>query len=365
MGTAATERAIQAAERRFQREAKRRQKELERQAKEMAKLSELEQARIEVETYENRLEVLLSLHKDQSNPWDWPTIAASLPPVPPRRQSHNELKARQRMVVFPSEQAAAAVQKAQNKDEEEYQAALQAHAAEHAECVNTSNLARRIIQGDWEAYLEAIRKLNPFAELAGIGSSLQFTVHNATILECVLSTKGHQAIPSEIKILTASGKVTVKPMPRSRFNEIYQDYVCGCVLRVARELFALLPIDTILVTSMVESIDTTTGHNVERPFLSVVILRDVLSKLNFDNIDPSDTIMSFTHRGDLKASRKTGEFEFINPLTVSDLAKETIKRPDFHALLGTVKNLRAEMEKQIFALNPKSEDTISTNGENK
>jgi len=356
-------RAIEAAERRQQREAKKQQRELERQAKEMAKLTELEQARLEVETYENGLEVLLSVHKDQASPWDWPTLATLLPPIHPSRQSHHEFKARRRLAVSASQQSDDTIQKAQQQDESEYRDALQAHAAEHAECVKISNLARRIIKGETEAYLEAIHEHNPFIELAGIGSSLHFTVHDASILECVLSTKGRQAIPSEIKMLSASGKVSVKPMPRSRFIEIYQDYVCGCVLRVARELFALLPIDTLLITSLAESIDTTTGHNVERPFLSVVILRDILNKLNFDKLDPSDTIMSFTHRGDLKESRKTGDFEFINPLTVSDFAQETSKRPDFRALLGTVKNLRAELEKQISILNPQSEDTTSTNGE--
>jgi hypothetical protein len=189
MSTADTERAIVAAEKRFLREAKKRQRELERQAKVMAKLSALEQARLEVKTYENTLDVLLSIHKDQSSPWDWPTLASSLPPVSPRRQSHNELRARQRLAVSSSEQAAAAVKKAQQKDEDEYQAAMEAHATEHAECVKLSDLARRIIKGESESYLEAIRELNPFTEISGIGSSLHFTVHNASVLECEANAK--------------------------------------------------------------------------------------------------------------------------------------------------------------------------------
>ena len=59
MGYKANIRAIQAVERRQQRDAQKRMRELERQAKEQAKLSEIEQARLEVETFENRLEMLL------------------------------------------------------------------------------------------------------------------------------------------------------------------------------------------------------------------------------------------------------------------------------------------------------------------
>ena len=61
-----TIRAIEATERRAQRDAQRRFRELQRQAKEHAKLSALEQARLEVETYDNRIEVLLSVHKEPS-----------------------------------------------------------------------------------------------------------------------------------------------------------------------------------------------------------------------------------------------------------------------------------------------------------
>ena len=54
------------AQRRLEREETKRQKELERRLKEQAKLSALEQARLAVETYENELEVLLSVHKERS-----------------------------------------------------------------------------------------------------------------------------------------------------------------------------------------------------------------------------------------------------------------------------------------------------------
>ncbi|MEY4918786.1 MAG: hypothetical protein RL616_2699 [Verrucomicrobiota bacterium] len=44
---------MEAANKRQQRDAQKRQRELERQAKEMAKMSQAEQARLEVETFEN------------------------------------------------------------------------------------------------------------------------------------------------------------------------------------------------------------------------------------------------------------------------------------------------------------------------
>ncbi len=357
-------RTLLAAEKRQQREAKKRQRELERRTKEAAKLSALEHARLEVETYENRLDVLLSVHKEQADPWDWPALAASLPPIPPRRWSHNEIKIREQLASLSSrEETAAAIQKAQQQDESEYQDAQQTHAAEYAEWEKLSSLARRILVGEYKAYIEAIKELSPFAEIASIGSFLHFTIHNEHLIECVLRTNGRKAIPSEVKSLTLSGKVSVKPMPKPRFVEVCQDYICGCVLRVARELFALLPIDTLLITASTESLDTSTGQMAERPFLSVVIPRDVLRTLDFDKLDPSDSIMSMTHRGDLKASRKTGDFEFISPLIAAELPQPKTESADLHAVLAAAQGLHAELVKQNAALKPQSEDTVATNGE--
>ena len=357
-------RAIKAAQRRQQRTAQAHRRELEREIKEQAKLSALEQAQLEVEAYENRLEVLLSIHKEQVDPWDWRGIAVSLRPAPPYRQSHNEFRARQRFAVNASrENAAVVIQQAQQQDDRTYKDALKSHAVEDAEWERLCSLARRILAGECEAYLEAIEELSPLSELASIGSSLHFVVHSARLLECTLSTNGRQAIPSEVKSLTAAGKLSVKPMPKTRFTEIYQDYVCACILRVARELFALLPLDDLLVSASVETIDTATGQMAERPFVSVVIHSADMKRLKFDKLDPSDTIMSFTHRGDLKRSRKTGDFECITPLTVLDLGNAQSDTRNCRALMNTARRLSEELTSQRAALNLQSNEFFQTTGE--
>ena len=365
MAWKATIRAMEAAERRQQREAKKRQRELERQAKEMAKLSALEQARIEVETYENALDVLLSIHKEQADPTDWIGISATLPPVPPSRHSYNEFKARQCLALTPARKdTEIVIVEAKQQDEREYQEALQAHADAHAEWEKMSNLSRRILALDSAAYLAAIKEINPFSELADIGSSLHFKVHNPRLVEVVINTKGRQAIPSEIKTLTESGKVSIKTMPKSRFVEIYQDYISGCVLRVARELFALLPIETLLISASADALAATTGTTIKRPFLSVVVSRAALKTLNFDTLDPSDCIMAMTHRGDLKASRKSGDFEFITPMTIADLTQQDAPAGmDLNAVLAAAQQLRAALAAQCAAINPEPAEALLASGE--
>ena len=132
-------------------------------------------------------------------------------------------------------------------------------------------------------------------------------------------------------------------MPKARFHEIYQDYVCGCVLRLAREMFALLPVDTVILTAAVDGIDTRTGHTAELPVLSVAAARPEIERLDFDHLDPSDALENFQHRGDAMTSRKSGEFIPIIPLSLADIAPPPPETMDFTSLIARVKQFRAEL----------------------
>src|SRR5438105_1570331 len=92
-------RRVGAAQRREERAAQRRRREIERQLKEGAKLSALEQARLEVEAYENAIDLLLSVHKEQSRPIDWTRLVAALPPHPPPGMERHEMAARLEQVA--------------------------------------------------------------------------------------------------------------------------------------------------------------------------------------------------------------------------------------------------------------------------
>jgi len=344
---------MQAAERRLQRDAKKRAREFERQAKEQAKLSAIEQARLEVETFENQLEVLLSVHKEQGETWDWTAIAASLPPPCPQKNSRHEQRVKQRAAVLTVQQREASqvlLERARLQDDEEFQKASQAHSEQIAEWEKLKSLARRILAGEHKAFTETLVELNPFAEISELGSEIHFTVHTAKLVECVLKVNGKQAIPTELKTLTASGKVSVKPMPKGRFHEIYQDYVCGCVLRVARELFALFSVDTVLVTATVDSSDPRTGRMTELPVLSVAIPRSVVARLDFAQLDPSDAMDNFQRRGDFRASRKAEAFQPITPLTPADIAQASIEDLGFQELLGNIQKLREQLKTDVAQL---------------
>jgi hypothetical protein len=366
MGWKGTFRAMEAAERRLVRDAQKRQRELERQYKEQAKLSAIEQARLEVETHENKLEVLLSVHKEQGEIWDWVALAASLPPPCPQKNSNHELKTKRLMLVSSSRQkegAEAAIEQARFQDEQAFQEAMQTYDNEKAKREKMKDLAFRILAQEHKAYIEALVELCPLREISDLGSSLHFTVHSSTLIECEMKVNGTQIIPTEVKTLTSSGKLSVKPMPKGRFHEIYKDYLCGCVLRVAREVFALLPVETLLVTASVDSLSPSTGETVEQPVLSVAMPRTVVERLDFEHLNPSDAIGNFQIRGNFQALRKTEVFQSITPLTPADIIHEAVDNMELRDLVARVQWMREELKSKIVEVSQRSGDPLPQNSQ--
>ncbi len=313
--------------REMERSARRRQRELERQQKLLGKMQEIEKTAYEVQVYENHIDLLLSVHKECGNVFDWAEIKKSDPPVKPSPLRTHEDAARSELnstkiglsdkllgrAGSKKDKLIKAIEDAKRLDESEYLEALKAHEKEYSDWNAAKELADKILLGDIKAYSDAIKLIKPFSDINQLGSSLVFGAKTPSLITASIYVNSDQVIPSEIKSLTKSGKLSVKQMPKSRFYEIYQDYVCSSVLRIARELFALLPVDMTIITAMGSLLNTKTGHMEEMPILSAAIPRKTLEKLNYESIDPSDSMNNFVHRMDFKKSKGFLPVEAILP----------------------------------------------------
>ena len=330
MGWKGALRSIAAAQRRAEREALKRQRELERQRKQLAKMQELERAAYEVSVYENYIDVLTSIHKDCGQVWDWKEIQSALPPSKPTKSDENERRAQSNLesykpglidkmlkrVETKRNELATAVEEGKKRDERLYQEALREYEQNYADWEATRELATRILAGEIDAYIDAIKQADPFSEISQLGSSIEFKPYNSKLMEATLHVNSVDVIPNETKTLLNSGKLSVKKITKTRFFELYQDYVCGAVLRVARELFALLPIEMTIVTAVGELLNTKTGHKEEQPILSVAIPREMLNKLNFALLDPSDSMDNFLYN---MKFQKTKGFQAVKKILPTDL----------------------------------------------
>lgn len=259
-----------------------------------------------VEEYNRVVTELKSVHKNCDDVMDWQQIVALAPPFAKDQPG-------------PEEQAAAAkleqykpsfFDKLLSKDDDRVEDLEQAVAAARQQDEQTyadweamHTIAQRVLDGDKQAYLEVIADLNPLDDLLEYGSGFEFAIERSGILEVEFIVVSDQVLPTEKLGITKTGRLSRRKMPISKYNELFQDYVCSSTIRIARDLMAILPLDYVLVHATDGILNTATGHQEQLTLLSVRFDRRTLSGLNFDLVDPSDAITNFKHQMDFTKTK--------------------------------------------------------------
>lgn len=115
--------------------------------------------------------------------------------------------------------------------------------------------AQRVLSGDTDAYLTVIEAMQPLGDLSAYAASFDIAAPNAEVL-----TASFQALPLYLD----------KPEAEA------QRYLAGMAVRVARDLFALLPVTRVDVTVLQD----------DRPLLAVSFDKAEMMKVRFAFIDP-------------------------------------------------------------------------------
>ena len=275
-----------------------RNSELKRLQKKKEKMEQLELNKLEVELYENKLEIIKSIHKECDETVNWANIESLEPPfnLVEGEKGVNELEAIKKLENYKPTFFSKILKKqeveinklkenidlAKNKDEEEYRA-----------WENMVDVARRINKQDIDTYFEVIDEFRPLDDLLEFGSGFEFFIEEPNWIEVDFDVNTDSVVPKEIKSLTKTGKVSTKQMTKSKYFDIQQDYICSCTLRIARDMFALIPIDYIVINALDYKLDTSTGQYNKEVLLSVKIDKNKLLHLNMDLIDPSDSMSNF------------------------------------------------------------------------
>lgn len=134
--------------------------------------------------------------------------------------------------------------------------------------------AERILEGDIDTYYEVINDVNPLDDLIQYGSDF----------ECGTDDPRMLAIHFHVNSRSVLGEA--QKLPKTQYNDLLQDYVCGCSIRIACDMFALLPIRHVIVDAW----------DLGGDILSVDFKRKKFDKLDFANLDASDTVKSFEYR---------------------------------------------------------------------
>ncbi len=301
-------RSYGAAVRRIEREQQRQAREAAKRFKEQQKLQEIENAQQAVSDWESYVDTIQSLHKNCTDSIDWKQIENTKEPTEPIIENKNEVIAKYKLddfkpsfldKVFGSTQKkinklSEQVEQAKQKDKKDFDIAYKDYLNELNNWKELQEISAGIKRKEPESYKNALQYFNPFSDIGELGTKLSFNFEENHI-DIDLHVNSLEVIPDYELKQTSTGKLSKKNMPKTRYNELYQDHICSASMRIAREVFAYLPIGYARINAMSKIVNTKTGHLEEQPILSVIFLPQTIESLNLETIDPSDSMQNFVH----------------------------------------------------------------------
>lgn len=297
--------------------------------KQHIKLAEQEDARAAVKEFDSYLDILTSLHKDCADQLDWVQIAKSRPPTKPAPSTARGDKARAALdnyqpsfldkILFYVKKRLKNLEAdwhvAMNQDQKENDVELKKYNEEFLNWEILYKLSEGVLQKNAETFKRALQYISPYQEIEEFNTKVVIDEAEADVVALSCYLNDEELIPNEELKLTTSGKLSNKAMPTGRYWSLYQDYVCSCAIRVARETLAALPIRRVIVNIITKRFDTATGHKGNATILAAHFTREAMSKINFELIDPSDSLKNFNFRMKFK---KIGGFESVEPISIDE-----------------------------------------------
>lgn len=138
------------------------------------------------------------------------------------------------------------------------------------------SVAGSVLSGDIDTYLQVVYEVNPLDDLLDYGTGFEFGTDSSKLMEV-------EFVVNDRALSNAR-----RSMGTVEYNDVLQDFVCSTAIRIARDMFALLPIKLCTVHAVFN----------QNTILSVQFDRPTLSKIRFNFADPSDVVNQFSNRMD-------------------------------------------------------------------
>lgn len=138
------------------------------------------------------------------------------------------------------------------------------------------SVAGSVLSGDIDTYLQVVYEVNPLDDLLDYGTGFEFGTDSPKLMEV-------EFVVNDRALSNAR-----RSMGTAEYNDVLQDFVCSTAIRIARDMFALLPIKLCTVHAVFN----------QNTILSVQFDRTTLAKIRFNFADPSDVVNQFSNRMD-------------------------------------------------------------------
>ena len=247
----------------------------------------------------NDLNMLRSIHKYCDTPVNWVIISNSTEPFDPKngprttaaQSAYDNFKPGffERILTslgeLHKERLYTAIDTARAADKEEYDAWYNLH-----------ELSKKVLDLDLEACKTVLREMHPCEGLRRYGFEIEICGGGNAYFLVNLFPQTDKILPEKVYSLTSTGRLREAAISKSAYNQLKRDYICSGALRAARDIFALLPVDKVMVDVKENVLDTTDGHNKTWTILSVNYTRAKVESFDFENVIPYDALENFAHR---------------------------------------------------------------------
>jgi hypothetical protein len=309
---------------------------------------ELESSFALVKQYEDYIKQFTAVHTKCSNKINWTYIQSELEPVKPEYASKLEDQARlnrQRYQPGFIDRLLKNDLKNIRKLEDSILSAIDLDKNNHTQRINdyTEDLtewkilqkfATGVFRKDPDTFKDVSLYFRLFDEIKELGTDISIRFQEELVM-ADLKVHPQSSLPKHTLSLSANGKLSRKDMTATRYNELYQDYVCGCVIRIAREIFALLPVETVIINAKANLLNSRSEHLQEQTILSAKMPLKTINMLNFNTFDPSNALSNFVHN--MKFTKTTG----FSPV---DSLRESMGGLDNKIMLGDLSEYKRALE---------------------
>lgn len=302
-------------------------KDIERQNKHNEKMALYDQIVDYVEAHNDYIRKLTEIHKSISKIPSWYLASDIKQPSEPLKTTDNEDYARKKLENYHPTFTDKLFKKAQKniialeknlndsiiRDNEEYNKKVDIYNAKVQKINSHLELNSNILRQSPDAYRQVVLEVIDFSQYDTLCKSLDMQFDHSNFMVEIAHSDIDELIPAKEYSALKSVRLSEKPLSSRKRLEMYQAHVMSSSVKVAREIFAYLPINSLVVNSKVRVLDPSTGIFEFKTVLSVLYDKHTFDNVNFENIMLSDFLNKFEFNMNFKVTKGFSAVKDINP----------------------------------------------------
>ncbi|NNJ55807.1 MAG: hypothetical protein HKP14_06730 [Bacteroidia bacterium] len=288
-----------------ERELQKRAQECVKQYNKLQELKQIKNPHEALAAWKSYVTNIQSVHKNCIESVDWDRIQRSRKPREPRKTRTHEFEAQFQLQNYtPSvlDKFSRSIQKKINrlkrnidlakiKDREENDLRYGRFLDDLRNWEVLQDIANGIQKNKTVSYNNALQYFKPFDIIQEYGDDIIYSF-SENALEIELHVCTEKIIPKYELIQSESGKVYKRMLTTSKMQELYQNHVYSSSLKIAREVFAYLPLKQVIVNTINTNNSILSSTKAQTDF-SVSFDSKTIGKLNTDEIETTDDMFHF------------------------------------------------------------------------